>query len=122
MSAHTPRADAASHTLRYIGDEPLSIDDVALLARGALTPALSQPVKDLMRKSADLVARLHAKGDAIYGVTTSVGASVDTNVPHAQAADLSLNVLRMHGCGTGRILDDVESAASWLVDAAAKAS
>lgn len=115
MSAHTPRADAASGTLKYIGDEPLSLDDVVKLATGQLTPALSPSVRGRMQKSADIVAKLHEKGDAIYGVTTSVGASVDTHVPHAHAAELSLNVMRMHGCGTGRALDDVESAAVLVV-------
>jgi histidine ammonia-lyase len=54
-----------------------------------------------MKRSADVLARLHEKGDAIYGVTTSVGASVDTVIPPHRAAELSLNVLRMHGCGDG---------------------
>lgn len=115
MSAHTHSADVSTGTIRHIGDEPLTLDEVAALARGLLQPAISQPVRARMHRSAELVAKLHAKGDAIYGVTTSVGASVDTHVPHAHAADLSLNVLRMHGCGTGRVLDDVEAAAVLVV-------
>lgn len=94
-----------------IGDAPLSIDDVVRLARGEAAPHLGTPVLERMRCSAAVLERLHEDGHAIYGVTTSVGASVGTQVPADRASDLSLNVLRMHGCGTGRILDDEEAAA-----------
>ncbi len=101
--------------IRYIGEAPLAIDDVVALASGARLPALAHTARERMRKSSELVARLHEGGDAIYGVTTSVGASVDTHVPLEQASALSLHVMRMHGCGTGRILDELESAAVLVV-------
>ncbi len=115
MNERATQASSAVGTIRYVGETPLSIDDVVELARGSRLPALSHDVVQRMRRSSDLVARLHEEGDAIYGVTTSVGASVDTIVPREHAAELSLNLLRMHGCGTGRILDDLESAAVLVV-------
>lgn len=93
------------------GDKPLGIDDLVRLARGQLRPTLASGARDRIKRSADVMARLHDRGDAIYGVTTSVGGSVGTAVPKEHSADLSLNVLRMHGCGFGRFLDEEESAA-----------
>ena len=97
--------------VRVIGDAPLAIEDLVALARGELKPALASRARDRMQRGADIVTALHERGGEIYGVTTSVGGSVGTAIPPAQAAALSLNVLRMHGCGAGRMLDDVEAAA-----------
>ena len=94
-----------------IGDVPLRIDEIVGLANGTLRPALASGARDRMKRSADILCGLHARGGDIYGVTTSVGGSVGTQVPPEHASRLSLNVMRMHGVGTGRILDDVESAA-----------
>jgi histidine ammonia-lyase len=104
-----------------IGERPLSIDDVVALARGSALPVLGRGVVERMQRSADVLERLHQRGEAIYGVTTSVGASVETRIPTARASELSLNVVRMHGCGTGRVLDDDEAAAVMAVRVASLA-
>jgi histidine ammonia-lyase len=93
------------------GDGPLTIDDLVRLSTGKLRPALGSAARDRMKRSAEIVARLHEGGVEIYGVTTSVGGSLGTPVPANYSSDLSLNVLRMHGVGTGRLLDEVEAAA-----------
>ncbi|MEZ4280890.1 MAG: aromatic amino acid ammonia-lyase [Myxococcota bacterium] len=97
--------------VRTLGDDPLRIEDLVRLARGEATPVLAPGARDRMKRSAEIVAVRHGEGDAIYGVTTSVGGSVGTAIPPARAAALSLNVLRMHGVGAGRMLDDEETAA-----------
>lgn len=107
---NTPVRSTGSESLA-VGGRPLTIDDVAALASGTVLPALADDARDRMQASADVVARLHAEGAHVYGVTTSVGASVTTAVPPALSAELSLNLLRMHGCGTGRTLEEIESAA-----------
>lgn len=110
--AHRGKASNASGRPDWaFGDKPLRIDDLVRLAEGTARPTLGSDARDRIKRSADVMARLHERGDAIYGVTTSVGGSVGTNVPKEHAADLSLNVLRMHGCGFGRLLDDEETAA-----------
>lgn len=97
--------------VRAIGDGSLSIEDLVALARGEAAAVLSSEASDRMKRSADLLAARHGEGSEIYGVTTSVGGSVGTLVPPTRSAALSLNVLRMHGIGTGRLLDDEEVAA-----------
>jgi histidine ammonia-lyase len=94
-----------------LGAEPLTIDALVELASGRAVADIAPEARERMQQSADVVARLHAAGAKVYGVTTSVGASVTTDVPPARSAELSLNLLRMHGCGTGRKLTEVESAA-----------
>ena len=111
----TGRAGEAQKPLYLIGDEALRLEDVADLARGQGRAELAPAANARMQASFELLRRLHEGSEEIYGVTTSVGASVDTHVPAAQAAELSLNLLRMHGCGTGRILDEDEAAAVVLL-------
>jgi histidine ammonia-lyase len=47
----------------------------------------------------------------IYGITTGVGASVANSIPPELAGKLGTNLMRLHGCGTGRILEEEEAAA-----------
>jgi histidine ammonia-lyase len=58
---------------------------------------------------------LIAAGRPIYGVTTGFGDSCVNEIPRQALAMLPLNLVRFHGCGTGRVLDDVESAAVMAV-------
>lgn len=89
----------------------VSLDDLERLAHGAARPRLTDEATAAIVASAEAIDVLHGAGSHVYGVTTSVGASVSTRVPSDLSADLSVNVMRMHGCGTGRWLDDQESAA-----------
>lgn len=102
--------DLFDYEFRF-GAERLTIDHLIALARGDARGVVSEVAVKNMQRSADTVAKLHREGAAVYGITTSVGASVDTPVPPELSAEFSLNLLRMHGVGTGRVLDDLESAA-----------
>ncbi|MFT6398236.1 MAG: histidine ammonia-lyase [Bradymonadia bacterium] len=94
-----------------IGSDRMTLQRVIDLASGASRPRLAEVARERMQASADVIARLHAEGAHVYGVTTSVGHSVTTAIPPALSAEFSLNLLRMHGVGTGRVLDDTEAAA-----------
>ncbi len=113
MTTSGATIDSGGDSVRLcvIGEGRLSIDELVGLAQGRLAPVLSPEARRRMEQSADLLARLHEDGGEIYGVTTSVGGSVETRVPKERASALSLNVLRMHGVGTGEPLSEVESAA-----------
>jgi histidine ammonia-lyase len=96
-----------------VGTDAVAIDGVLGLARGELQVGLSADPAFRARIVASqraLEARL-ASADAVYGVTTGVGASVSNTIDARHRALLPLNLLRFHGCGTGRILDDTEAAA-----------
>jgi histidine ammonia-lyase len=96
-----------------VGRAPLCIEDVLGLAEGRIRAALDPDpgYRARLERGAAAVERGLDQGRAIYGVSTGVGASVDTAIPDQLRDLLPLNVVRFHGCGTGRILDESESAA-----------
>jgi histidine ammonia-lyase len=96
-----------------LGERPLSVDDVVAIAERGRGVTLSEAPEFRARLAAGaraLAERL-AAGEQVYGVTTGFGESCVTEVPSEQIIELPLNLLRYHGCGTGRIFDPVESAA-----------
>lgn len=96
-----------------IGERPLSIDEVVAIAeQGARVSLADEPeFRARLAAGAEALARRLAAGDPVYGVTTGFGESCVTAVPAAQIAELPINLLRYHGCGTGRILAPNEAAA-----------
>lgn len=93
------------------GEDTLTIAALDDLRRGLRIPILGERANAAMAQSCRVVEKLRAEEVAMYGVSTSLGASVDTPVPDALSDKLSLNLLRFHGCGTGRTLTDLEVAA-----------
>ncbi|RLB38528.1 MAG: histidine ammonia-lyase [Deltaproteobacteria bacterium] len=98
------------HSTRILelGASPLTVGDVLDLARGrAVAQIASDPALHArIASGVDLLARLLEDGELVYGVTTGVGNSVKDAVSPDASAELSLNLIRLHGCGTGTILDD----------------
>ena len=95
-----------------LGSTPLTIEQTLAVARGQLAIAPSSDAEFRRRIHAGVSAvEAHLKaGHTISGVSTGVGDSCETAVPAELAADLQLNLLRFHGCGTGRKLSELESA------------
>ncbi len=96
-----------------LGRSPLSLDDVLAVARGERSLELWRDAayRERLRRSRQAVGERQAEGRPIYGVTTGVGASVVNEVPSDLQAELPHQLLRFHGCGTGRLLDETEAAA-----------
>lgn len=93
------------------GEDRLTLEALHDLRRGARIAMLGDHAKQAMQRSANVVQKLRDQNTDMYGISTSLGASVDTHVPDALSDALSLNLLRFHGCGTGRYLTDLEVAA-----------
>ncbi len=107
----SPLSTAPARDSLDVGARPLRIEDVLSLAQGRSLPRLADDVRERMGRSYALVQAKLAEGERIYGVTTGYGDSVRTDVPSTDSADLSLHLIRFHGCGTGRTLEPLESAA-----------
>ena len=88
MSAIDPRSREDIPT-REIGETPLTIDEFVSMARRETRPALSEQTLQRIKRSAETLRRHHEGGQAIYGVTTSVGGSSGTTVENADAATLA---------------------------------
>jgi histidine ammonia-lyase len=96
-----------------VGGADLSLEDVLALARGERLVRLDDApeVRDKIERARAVVEKLESEGGAVYGVTTGVGASAHVSIPEALRDAMPHNLMRFHGCGTGRILDEVETAA-----------
>ena len=107
-----PRSADSSATL-IVGASWLSIFDVLALARGERRATLDDDpsYREKLAKARATVERAESEGDTIYGVTTGVGACAGTSIPPDLRGELPVNLMRFHGCGTGRILDETEAAA-----------
>ena len=106
------RDDGNSDSL-CVGRAPLCIEDILGVAEGRIRVALDPDpgYRALLDRGAAAVERALDEGRVIYGVSTGVGASVGNAIPDGLRDLLPVNVVRFHGCGTGRILDETESAA-----------
>lgn len=96
-----------------IGAATATIEDIVALAAGRARVALDPRPEFralIERGAAHLQRRLDA-GETIYGVTTGFGDSCVTAVPPEHVRALPHNLVRFHGCGTGRILEEDEAAA-----------
>jgi len=116
MAAGTSRRDehvADSGVIRIGGTSTHGIEDVLALARGVLRAEIDDdPVyRERLAASRAALERAHQSGGEVYGVTTGVGASLDVSIPTEHRDELALNLVRFHGCGTGRILDETEAGA-----------
>lgn len=100
-----------------IGPSKVGIDDVLAIANGSARIALddSAAFRQTLNRSVELLDRLMEKGEVIYGVNTGFGASCETSVPADLTGELATNLVRFHGCGTGRMLDESETIAVMVV-------
>jgi len=116
MATTTPTTAprAASELPRLaLGRRRLAIEDVLALARGEVQAAIEAAPdhREKLERGRRVVASASSGTRAIYGVNTGVGASAVNSIPESQQSLLPHRLLRFHGCGTGRFLDPVESAA-----------
>lgn len=95
------------------GSAPITVGQVLAIAQEGATVSLSDDPEFRQRlgAGAQALADRLAAGERVYGVTTGFGESCVTEVGDGNVSDLPLNLLRFHGCGTGRIFDEVEAAA-----------
>ena len=96
------------------GRDAIRIEDVVALARGEAEAALENDpaYRAKLKEAQRLLQELFEAGKTpIYGISTGVGSSVSNAIPSELASNLGLNLMRLHGVGTGRVLDDEEAAA-----------
>ena len=99
--------------VRLIGREPFSVSEILAIANGLTKPVLDDDpdYRAALRASRETFERVLSEGQAVYGVTTGVGAAVTKAIPPERREEMAHNIFRFHGCGTGVILEEVEAAA-----------
>ncbi|HEX7497312.1 MAG TPA: histidine ammonia-lyase [Candidatus Limnocylindrales bacterium] len=82
----------------------LSIGDVEAVARGGQRVKLGEEARARMAEAREVVERLVAAGEVVYGVTTGFGDLATTFIEPADSAQLQLNLLLSHAVGVGEPL------------------
>ncbi len=83
---------------------PLSVADVVAVAREGAPVSVSDAARQRMQPAADLVARIDAASDVVYGVTTGFGALADRAIAAGDRAVLQRALVRSHAAGMGPAL------------------
>ena len=113
-AAHPRQGKTRPERRSRSGLASLSVADVVAVARDGARLELERDPAYRARLEAGRRALESAlrKGAAVYGVTTGRGrVRRQRSVPESERKLVTQNLLRFHGCGTGRILDGEESAA-----------
>src|SRR3954447_4197040 len=84
----------------------LTIEDVEAVARHGANASLDPAARSRMQEARDVIERLVAAGEVVYGVTTGFGALASTFIDPADSATLQENLLRSHAVGVGAPLPD----------------
>jgi histidine ammonia-lyase len=82
----------------------LSIADVEAVARGGFEVRLGDDARARMAEAREVVERLVAAGEIVYGVTTGFGDMATTFIAPADSAQLQRNLLVSHAAGVGEPL------------------
>lgn len=96
--------------------EPLGLEDVVAVARGAQAE-LSAAAAERMRAARAVIERVVAAGDTVYGVTTGFGSLADVRIPPERAAALQERIVRSHATAVGPLLSREEARAMLLLRA-----
>lgn len=95
----------------------LTIADVCRVARHRAPVALTDEVRDRVRRVRSIVDAVVADHRVVYGVTTGFGKMSDVAIPPHRQAELQLNLIRSHVVGVGPLLPEAEVRAMMLLRA-----
>src|SRR5664280_1483637 len=102
--SHWLRQPFPAETEIVLTGADLSIGDVEAVARGGQGVKLGDDARARMAEARDVVERLVASGEVVYGVTTGFGDLATTFFDPADSAQLQLNLLLSHAAGVGEPL------------------
>ena len=94
----------------------LTLADVVAVARGAAVE-FPNPARDRVVAAREVIERVVASGETVYGVTTGFGSLADVRIEPPQAAALQLGIVRSHATAVGRPLSREEARAMLLLRA-----
>jgi histidine ammonia-lyase len=88
----------------------LSLEDVAAVAASWANPAevsitVTSHALEKVKRARQVVDRVLARGDIVYGITTGFGDFKDRIIPPGQVRQLQRNIVVSHAVGVGPLLD-----------------
>ncbi|MDE1173585.1 MAG: histidine ammonia-lyase [Parvibaculaceae bacterium] len=84
----------------------LTLDDLRNLSRGEAPVTLDESAHARLAEGARSLARIVARGEAVYGVNTGFGKLAKTRIPADRLALLQRNLVLSHAAGVGEPMDD----------------
>lgn len=84
----------------------LTLETLEAAARGGVRLLLTDPAREAMQRSRDLVERFVSEGRTVYGITTGFGVFSDVVIPPEQARELQRNLILSHCAGVGEWYPD----------------
>lgn len=87
-----------------INCQPLTIDDVVVVARGGSQVELGKEAISAMERSREVVEDLVAEERVVYGITTGFGKFADRTISRDSLEQLQHNLIRSHSVGVGDAL------------------
>lgn len=100
-----------------IDGNSLTLGDVVRVARQRAAVTLSDAARGRMLRIREVVERMLAAGETLYGVNTGFGKLSDVAIPPDRLADLQVNLVRSHAAGVGPLLPEDEVRAMMLLRA-----
>ncbi len=97
-----PRGTARGESGIVLTGADLTVADVESVARGEARAALDVHARARMQEARDVIERLVADGEVVYGVTTGFGSLADRSIAPEDTARLQENLLISHAVGVGR--------------------
>ncbi len=104
-----------------LGEGPLSLEDIARVARSRVSVRLSESALSAMARSraiVDTILEAKDQAPAVYGVNTGFGALAEVRISSEQVAQLQHNLVRSHAAGVGERMTADEVRAMMLLRAA----
>jgi len=103
------RQDAQPIVIR--DSAPLDCAEIAAIAHGRARLAIGPAARARLANGRAIVARIVARGEKAYGITTGLGALSDVKLAPDELAQISRNTLLSHACGVGEKLHPAETRA-----------
>jgi len=98
-----------------LGTAPLSIDDVARVARENVAIEIAPQARERIAQGRRRLDELIARGERIYGVNTGVGGNIGIALAPGEMETMQHNLVRHLSCATGAPLpNDIVRAATLL--------
>jgi histidine ammonia-lyase len=97
--------------------QPLTLAAIEAVSLAACPVAVAPSALSRMIESRDLIERILAAGETVYGVNTGFGKLSDVRIPPEKLAQLQFNLVRSHAGGVGQPLSEGESRAMLLLRA-----
>ena len=100
-----------------VGETSASIEDIISLSKGQAEIAISEQVsfRSLINAGSEFLEQEWRSGRPIYGVTTGYGDSCNISVEPELVEKLPAQLVKFHGCGLGKALDQESSRAVMAV-------